>query len=914
MADLNPTQSRNKRRGHFRAAHASLLAAPTVPVKRRPEAIPATETGCAIHAPTEIGVLGAVVAFRGQIRCPAKVAALLLGFASPVTGPAAADELVLPNVLERNQSAEIVYRLDGPATGHGFLDIEWSDVDGRLVERRRIPFDLAGADELVFQLDLSRAVTMKNRLAAHLSFDGVDQSGKTAHRENDEATSFIASPSDHPWSDYQIIMWQARTRNGYATLRRLGITAGMVEADHREETRTYVADMVEPLLANDLRWFLENIATDFYSPYHKWSGDRPVNWRFLEAKERFRQNPLDLEAFVREPSLSDPDWLDKVHDRLIRDVRSLQPYRPLYYDLGDEAGIADLSVFWDFDFSEASLTAMRVWLRERYGSLTSLNQEWGSEFSRWEQVMPMTTREAMERSDQNFSAWADFKEWMDIAFAHALQSGTKAIHAAAPDAVAAIEGAQIPGWGGYDYFRLAASVDAMELYDYGDNVELVRSFKPEMLMLTTSFDRGPSEAHRIWRELLRGTRGIVLWDEKNEFVDENGNVGERGREAAPYFAELRGGLGALLINNRRHTDPIAVLYSPASMRVQWMLDRKASGEDWTRRSASTEYQDDAIRTATRNFARLIEHSGLQHRFVSSEEVRRGDLRRGDYRILMLPQTIALSTLEAKEIRDFVEQGGLVIASSEPGIFNEHGRRMAQPLLRDVFAGPATRATMRFAFGRGKAIYWNFVDAHGRENAHVLAEILETAGVRPRFPLIRADGRPESDVETYIFENGGVTIVALLRDYAAPSIAAGPETVVLALPQPLNAYDLRTGRSLGSNDRITVELGPVEPVLLAVSENLFASPSVSGPQSARLGTNAEFSIRSGSPAALDVLRVEIIDPNGSMVERYSGNIIGSGRPVVKLVPFALNDKAGTWTIRVKDRLGSEPVTATLKVEP
>jgi hypothetical protein len=848
----------------------------------------------------------------GKGRRLARAAALVPSFAAPLAG-AAADELVLPKELERNRPAEIVYRLDEPATGRAVLDIEWSDVDGRLVERRRISFDLADAAQLVFPLDMSRAVAMQNRLAVHLSLDGVAQNGEAAHRESDQAASFIAPPSDRPWSDYQIIMWQTQTAAGYAALKRLGITAGMVAADHREETGTYIADNVEPLLANDLRWYLENIATDFYSPYHKWSGDRPVDWRFLEAKQRYWQNPRDLDAFVREPSLSDPAWLDKVRERLTRDVRALQPYRPLYYDLGDEAGIADLSAFWDFDFSEASLGAMRVWLQERYGSLTALNQEWGSEFARWEQVIPTTTRDALRRSDQNFSSWADFKEWMDVAFASALESGTKAVHAADPDALSAIEGAQIPGWGGYDYFRLAASVDVMELYDYGDNVEIVRSFKPEMIMLTTSFDHGPSEARRVWRELLRGTRGIVLWDEKHEFVDENGNVGERGREAARYFAKLRGGLGALLINSRRHTDSIGIFYSPASMRVQWLLDRRATTEDWSRRSASAEYQDDAIRAATRNFARMVEHSGLQHRFVSSEEVRRGDLRRGEYRILMLPQTIALSATEAEEIRDFVAGGGLVLASGEPGIFDEHGRRLPRPLLSDVFAGPPTRAATGFAFGKGKAIYLTLADARGRESTRALAEILAASGIRSRVSLLRPDGGPENDVETYMFENGGVVILALLRDLVPPSTVAGRETVVLGLPRPLNAYDLRTGRSLGSADRVTIEPGPVEPTLLALSDAPFAPPSVSGPPSARLGANAEFAIRPGAPAALDVLRVDVVDPTGATVPHYSGNMIVAGA-AVKLLPIAFNDKPGIWKIRVKDLLSGETATASLNIEP
>jgi hypothetical protein len=33
-------------------------------------------------------------------------------------------------------------------------------------------------------------------------------------------------------------------------------------------------------------------------------------------------------------------------------------------------------------------------------------------------------------------------------------------------------------------------------------------------------------------------------------------------------------------------------YSPASKRVQWLLDRRGTGKDWARRNA--EYEDDAI--------------------------------------------------------------------------------------------------------------------------------------------------------------------------------------------------------------------------------------------------------------------------------------------------------------------------------
>ena len=524
----------------------------------------------------------------------------------------------------------------------------------------------------------------------------------------------------------------------------------------------------------------------------------------------------------------------------------------------------------------------------------------------------MTTREAMLRSDQNFAAWADFKEWMDVAFAHAIACGTEAIHQADPEAVAAVEGGQIPGWGGYDYSRLAGSVDAMEPYD----AVIARSFNPGLIILTASGERGEAAEHRIWRETLRGTRGLILWDEKNEFVSPDGRIGERGHEAALYLAELRGGLGALLINSRRYTDPIGVLYSPASMRVQWLLDRRATGEDWSSRDASSEWQDDAIRAATRNFTRSVEHSGLQYRFVSAEEVKRGELDNGSYRVLMLPHAIALSATEAKELRNFVERGGTIVAYGVPGMFDEHGRRMAKPALSEIFADSATRA----ATGKGEAIYTASLDDRDHESGRTILKIFEAAGVKPLFPLARVDGGPVSDVETHIFNNGKITIVALQRELPAvsgtvdaDSMPSGREAVALMLPHSFHVYDLRNGRTLGFVDRLTVKLGPVDPLILGLSEKPLPPPSMSVPQDTHLGSNAEFFIHSDSPAAIDVVHLDVVDPEGSTVAHYSGNLSVIHGAASKLLPFSLNDKPGIWTIRARDLLSGAIATAEVKVE-
>ena len=90
-------------------------------------------------------------------------------------------------------------------------------------------------------------------------------------------------------------------------------------------------------------------------------------------------------------------------------------------------------------------------------------------------------------------------------------------------AYVAIEGAQQPGWGGYDYSLLTKVLDAIEPYNIGGNVELIRSLNPKMVILTTASTQGPQEKHRVWRELLHGSRGPILWDSKSEFVQPDGS-------------------------------------------------------------------------------------------------------------------------------------------------------------------------------------------------------------------------------------------------------------------------------------------------------------------------------------------------------------------------------------------------------
>ena len=616
------------------------------------------------------------------------------------------------------------------------------------------------------------------------------------------------------WSGFQIIMWQQQTPPGYETLQTLGVTAARVPADRDGETARGVAAKIQPIVAAKLGSYVENIATDFYSAYHRYFPNRPVNWRFLAAKERHAKDPDDSSVFVREPSLSDPLWLTHIQQRLRNSVRAYTLSRPLFFNLADETGIADLTAFWDFDWSPTSLAGFRVWLKTQYASLPALNVEWGTSFARWNDVLPEKTTAAMQHRDGNYARWSDFKAWMDVAFARAIRSGADAVHDGGSWARAAIEGVQIPGWGGYDYSHLADTVDVMEMTNDDVSMALMRSLDPRLILLTTSFGARPVEVHQLWNSVLHGSRGVVLWDENYEFVDLMGGLGPRAQAMATDFAQLRHGVGPLLATSAPRYDPIAILYSPASFRMQWMQDHRAGGDAWTQRQADTEDEDNALRVATRDTLTVLERHGFTPRFVTDDQVASGVLQRAKYRLLILPQALALSSRAASQIGRFRSDGGRLALIGEAGIFDAHGRQRAIPLTADALQ-PDGERTIRIPVGDAPALRDGLLRLAAGAHLTAPAQLEAAAGPAPE------------DIRLYRFRHGSVTLLALQREQATETATPEVESVIVALPQPAFACDLRADQPRGDISRIPVTVGAGVPTVIALSTRPFNARCTQG---------------------------------------------------------------------------------------
>jgi len=590
------------------------------------------------------------------------------------------------------------------------------------------------------------------------------------------------------WLQWSTIAWHVRGPAHLRGVAALGGVGGLVSPERVGPlTPEAVTRNVSPYVATHQRFFVENIATDFYAPYHRWWPDRDPSAAFTDLQARHQAAPADPAVWRREPSLDDPVWRDRIARRLAAHVRAYRRYRPLYYSLGDETGIGDLSAAWDFDLSPASLAGFRRWLRGHYPSLAALNAQWGSDFAAWGAVMPLLTDAARARlrdGDGNLSGWGDFKAYMDVAFARALRAGSDAVHAADPSARAAIEGAQMPGWGGYDYSLLAHAVDVMEAYDMGFSIDIARAMNPGLVLLTTGFEGGPREVWRLWHSALQGARGVVIWDETGDFVGADGAVGARGASLADDLRLLAGMLGRQLIAARPDPGAVGLVYSPASFRAGWIEDH-AGDEGWARRSAEAELADDALRVATRSAAEALLQAGIAFHWIGPAELA-GPPRAGE-KVVILPHVLALSDREVAALRARVGRGEQLLGDVLPGTYDAHlRRRAAAPSLPVRLVPGLDRQVLRAAL---------------------------PAVVQPSWRVEGGAGGA-GDVTIRVLRRGGRIILGI--EGTQPGVVPEPSRVLtVRFDRPRAVRDLGGGEAERVRDRLEVRLVGGRPALLSL---------------------------------------------------------------------------------------------------
>jgi hypothetical protein len=135
-----------------------------------------------------------------------------------------------------------------------------------------------------------------------------------------------------------------------------------------------------------------------------------------------------------------------------------------------------------------------------------------------------------------------------------------------------------------------------------------------------------------------------------------------------------------------------------------------------------------------------------------------------------------------------------------------------------------------------------------------------------------------------------------------------------LPASAWIYDARSGKPLGENRELPVTVMPYEPLILVAAPRPLPKLHVAAPEQARRGSVATFGITAAaSQAATHVIHVDVLDPQGTRLLAYSGNLLAPRGYAAKAIPLAVNDPAGDWTIRIRDLLSGQTETRTLTVE-
>ncbi len=590
------------------------------------------------------------------------------------------------------------------------------------------------------------------------------------------AALLIGGAGPAPWTSFHIVLWRGGGDAAALTAAKaLGVTDGRIIASRADPVDAQALRReAAPLVAAGLGFYVENIATDYYSPYHRYlPGHSPI-WEMDKLRALRRVSPRDPALFIRHPGLENPVWQRRIARRLAVTV-GVFGATPLFYNLADEPGIADLASAWDFDIAASSLAIFRQWLRYRYGNLAALDRAWGARYARWSEVRPELTDAALRRTDGNDTAWSDFKAFMDARFAAAVARGTAAVHAANPGARSALEGTQPTGWGGYDWARLAGSADVFEVYDFFGALATVHGFASHAVLLTTTF-AGRDELRLLWREALRGTRGVIIWDDP-PIVAASGKPTVRGRLLAPSLRALGGALGRRLIAAVEPTAPVGILVSQESFRLAWLLARRGAKGDWAQRTSGDE---DADATPARRAMMRLLHGlaarGLRPVMLTDAMVAHGGLH--GLRVLAMPHVLALSRAAGAAIRRFASHGGKVAADIVPGVYSGHGRQRAMPLL----------AGMK------------------------LLPLGDVAGLLAA-PVAVLDGKvPAQGVEIHVRRLGARLLVSVQSTGQTGTDA--PRRLVLAIPgrRLVPIYPARGPATLG---RLAFSLGPALPEIVAV---------------------------------------------------------------------------------------------------
>ena len=632
----------------------------------------------------------------------------------------------------------------------------------------------------------------------------------------------------------------------------------------------------------------------------------------------------------------DADWLSHKMRGYERSSKYGTPFYTLTgenYQSGEMPGVDQPNAC----FCPLCTRNFQSWCRREYeDDLGTLNAEWGTRFTQWDQIRGILRGEA-EATDQR-PRWVAFRHFMRAeVWTQTFIDWTDALRRFVPGAKT--------GRVGHDHFdfsRFRNHMTSSKIYNLQEHNDELHVMVPQELLQSFSGDRSilygasamlrwmhdhrtPQRQRRLpWKMLFMGFAGFD-WE---RCLTTNTLGGESPftpdfSEPLPFFSNisdqvlyLQRGIGKLANTATPLRAPVAILWSPWNDYISRLSRPGGTGIDGSSSekypfSGSWLYNNSYDFGAHHDCLALLKSLRIRGTFVAPQDVINGDLERRGFRALILPYSKGMSTEEAAVIRSFVEDGGLVIADNTPGIYSHFGRELETPRLADLF--PVTDRVNVVSVGKGHAAYTHEqvcgalkrMEACDRTGSDEVAALLrQHAGITAPVELLDGHGNPRRDTLMPTYVQGSAVYVGMLRHEGSDGKTTAPTTVGLTTKR--HVWDVLEKRYLGYVDEADIQLDmaprffallPANPIDMALTPT---PERVSQGETIRIAGKVTFADGSVEDIASlgQVVHVRVYAPDGREVECFRQNEVFDGADFEVSLPISYSEPAGVYTLEAE----------------
>ncbi len=620
------------------------------------------------------------------------------------------------------------------------------------------------------------------------------------------------------------------------------------------------------------------------------------------------------------------------------------------YSLGDEIATRGSCIH------PACLVAFRNYLRDEYKTIEALNASWGSTYASFDQVNldpPDDNNANAAKAKGNHPRWYDRQAFQCYNFTRLCKRFVDAFAKLDPQARVGFEGAGSFAAG--DDYDLIVRTNAFWSPYPGLGDEIIRSIAPRDFPRSNwmGYTRdAESLLSKYWRMITRGCDSVWWWrwDGVARFH------GYLAPHLGPYKATaeivkdtqvVRDGLGTLVIKSTMLDDGIAILYSMPSAYASRVEQGPAYG---------------TYVSAHETWSQIIRELGLQYRYVTDRMLRLGEFRASEFKVVVLPRTEAIGPQEAQTLRQFVQNGGTLIADLRPGIFDGHCKALQRGALDDVFGITRTAANanpergeaqigegapeMKIAdaicdpttvlagaeasghfgkvplaishkYGKGRAVLLNFsitsfpalkLPETPRTAEGFLGGLFAAAGVEADVNALDENGERARNLQIVRWANGDARLLAVFRETGDPGKAR------VTLPRKMHVYDLRSRQYLGNTNAFDTDILPCRATFFALTPTEVRPAEFSlAPPSLERGLLGKAHLRCGMSNGLSATLVTATTPDGKEADWLRRVVMVPPDGASIPLPIAFNDPAGQWTLRATELFSNKTTAATFVVK-